>query len=85
MNRRMMKFFIGIIMGSNFLLAVDVTFQVDMQNEDTSNGVYLVGYWDWTFHEMSQVGGSATYAYPQSFSSSGSAYDYWFSSGNFDV
>ena len=46
MNRRMMNSFISFLMFSNILFAVNVTFQVDMQNEDTSNGVYLVGYWE---------------------------------------
>jgi hypothetical protein len=67
---------------SGVISAVQVTFQVDMQNEDTSNGVYMVGYWDWTFYQMSQIGNSTTYSFTHDFSDPGSEYDYWFAAGS---
>ena len=66
----------------NILSAVDVTFQVDVQNEElTGNSVYLVGYWDFTFHEMTQSGAD-TYYYTQSFSGLGDSHQYWFATGD---
>ena len=58
--------------------SADVTFQVDMQDvESTDNGVYLVGDWDYTFHEMSNINGHL-YPYTYSFSTSGVDHEYWF-------
>ena len=46
----------------NMIFAADVTFQVDMQDEElTDNVVYLVGDWDLTFHEMEFGGNNICY------------------------
>ena len=46
------------------LFSVEVTFQVDMQNETiSSDGVSIWGFWDYIPHEMSQIGSSSTYTY----------------------
>ena len=45
------------------LFSAEVIFQVDMQDVTSGdNGVYLVGYWDFTFHEM-EFGDNNIYYY----------------------
>jgi hypothetical protein len=64
------------------VFSADVTFQVDMQDvESTDNGVFLVGYWDFTFHQMSNIGGDI-YTYTYSFTGPGDTHQYWFATGD---
>ena len=75
-----------LVIITSFLLSMafsaDVTFQVDMLDvQSTDIGVYLVGYWDFTFHQMSNIGGEI-YTYTYSFSGSVGTHQYWFATGD---